>query len=434
MTDTTLEEPATARTTPPGLERGWLVTVAGLFVVVFGPVAYHALFRPASVFPNLWLWHAARIPETFREPLYPVQPHFGWHLFSKVIDPLLPGTDPRLAGTVTSMLASAGFGVALYVVFRRTDRGLPLLAPIGAIGASLAIAMMESPGALQGFEALTDPATRFVPLYYSFVPTTLAGMGLNVVLVWSTALLVDGRLALRWKRFLPLVVVVTAIAKPNLVPAIAIVAPVLARFPARCGLLADDGRVRDAVRLVTLPALAVTAFQFAILRWFSPPVLTGGLSIRPMWELRQFGGLEWQFWAICLFPVVAIVLVRSPLFDSSVRVSLGLFAVGMVASIIFARSGETVYKGSVGGDIIQMAGAGATVLLIFAVRRVLILRKEHRVSPVVVAVLALVLVPYLAAGVMTWRCQGAGAACYPAESAPVWPQRDIEDGEPGMGS
>ncbi|MFN8050319.1 MAG: hypothetical protein U0Q22_02680 [Acidimicrobiales bacterium] len=429
MTDTTTGALAGERVAARGSDRRWIVVVAALHALVFGPVAFHALFRPGLVFPNLWLWHAARIPDTFRTPLTPVQPHFGWHLFAKAIDVLLPGTDPRIAGTATSILASAGFGVALYVVFRRTDDGRVLLRPAAAVGAGLALALMESPAALQGFQALASPTTRFVPLYYSFVPTTLAAMGLNVAMVWLTGLLVDGRLGSRARRFLPLLVVATAIAKPNLVPAIALVAPALAWVAARRGEGGPRQRVVDALRLVTLPAAIVTAFQFSILRWFSPAYLTGGIAIRPMWELREFGGLGWQFWLICLFPLVALLLVRSPLLDVSVRVSLGLFLVGLGASVIFARSGQTLYKGADGGDIIQLAGAGATVLLIFACRRVLILRREGRVSAAVLAVLALTLVPYLAAGVMTWRCQGAGVACYEREVAPIWPQPGYD--EPG---
>ncbi len=427
MTDTTTQDRTADQVRKPGIEWPWVALVAGLHALVFGPVAYHALFRPALVFPNLWVWHAARIPDTFSDPLSPVQPHFGWHLFSRAIDVVVPGADPRIAGTITSILASAGFGAALYFVFRRTDEGRPLLAPVAAVIASLALAMMESPAALQGFDALASPATRFVPLYYSFVPTTLASMGLNVAMVWLTGLLVEDRLGPTMRRVLPPLVVVTAIAKPNLVPAIAIVAPALAWLTARGAPRGQRRGVSDALRLVTLPAAAVTVFQFSILRWFSPSYLTGGIAIRPMWELREFGGLGWQFWLICLFPVVALLLVRTPLLDASVQVALGLFVVGLAASVVFARSGDTIYKGSLGGDIIQLAGAGAAVLLIFGCRRVLVLRQEGRVSAPVLAILALVLVPYLAAGVATWRCQGAGATCYPAEAAPAWPQPDVDD-------
>jgi hypothetical protein len=412
--------------------RSWLpfdvavLAVAALHAVVFAPVVLSALFRPRMVVPNLWLGHAAMITETFRDPLSPNQPHFGWHLAGRAVGVALPGDDPRIAAAIVSIVAAAGLGAALFWVFRHADDGTELLSPWAAAGVSVSIALMESPAALQGWEALLNPGTRFVPLYYWFVPTAPAAMGLNVVLVWMCAQLARGRLTVRSRTLLPLIVVATAIIKPTLVPALALVAPaciVLVRRTSLGSVGAVRGSVADAIRLVTVPAVLILILQSTIAMWFSPADRRGGVELRPLWELGEMGGFGWQFWLVLLVPAVALVLLRRRLLDDdAVLLCLGLFAVGLVATLLFARSGPTIYKGANGGDILQLAAAGATVLVIFSIRRVVVLARGGSLSRGVSVVLALALVPYLVAGVLTYRCQSGLAACYPAELAPSWPQ------------
>lgn len=438
--DTVEPSPAAGRSvTDPERSAGgvgtWLgfdvavLAVVLLHALVFAPVVLSALFRPRMVVPNLWLGHAAMISETFRDPLSPNQPHFGWHLASRVVDVVLPGSDPRVAAAVVSIVAAAGLGAALYWILRHTDDGSELLSRWAAAGVSVAVALMESPAAIQGWEALLTPRSRFVPMYYSFVPTTPAAMGLNVALVWVSAQFVRGRLPARRRLLLPLLVVATAIVKPSLVPALAVVVPVCVLLVRRTRLgLVDErhGSVADAIRLVTVPAVLVLAFQFSIAIWLSPADRTGGVELRPFWELGEMGGFGWQFWLVLLFPVVALALLRRRLLDDvAVLLGLGLFSVGLVATLLFARSGLTVYKGANGGDILQLAAAGATVLLVYSIRRVIVLTRERSMSRTLAVVLALVLVPYLVAGVSTYRCQSGLVACYPAELAPPWPQSPL---------
>ena len=118
--DTVEPSPAAGRSvTDPERSAGgvgtWLgfdvavLAVALLHALVFAPVVLSALFRPRMVVPNLWLGHAAMISETFRDPLSPNQPHFGWHLASRVVDVVLPGADGDEI-VATTMIAGQYFG------------------------------------------------------------------------------------------------------------------------------------------------------------------------------------------------------------------------------------------------------------------------------------------------------------------------------------
>jgi len=427
-------------TLPAGREWRWPLGVAIAHAVVFAPLAIAALFRPQALFPNLWLWHAARIPETFRTPFEPIQPHFGWPGLARLIDLVLPTSDPRIAGAMVSILASAFFGVVLYVLLRRTDDGAALLAPLPAAATSLVIALLENPAAIQGWEAVADADRAFLPLYYSFVPTTLASMGFNVLVTWMTAQLITGRLGRTGRRWLPVLVVATAIAKPNLVPMLAAVALLAAVVAPRLSDPRDRGAQRavrpvvvDVLRLVTLPAAAITFVQFAILAWFSPPVLLGGVELRPFYEMRLIGGFGWQFWLLLILPVVTLALLRVRLVaDVSVSLCLGSLAIGMAAALLFARSGDTVYQGEVGGDILQLASAATAVLIVFLVRRLFVLREQGELSTVVAVVCVLLLVPYLVAGLDTWRCHSGLSQCYPESIAPSWPQLGIDEPFPDI--
>lgn len=434
------DEVAVASSAPVARDWKWPLMVGVAHAVLFAPIVVAALFRPWLLFPNLWLWHAARISETFRTPSEPIQPHVGWPGLSRLLDLVLPTSDPRVAGAIVSILGCAFFGVVLYLLLRQDDDGGPLLSrPVAAVG-SVLIAMLENPAALQGWQAVADPDRSFLPLYYSFVPTTLAGMGFNVLLVWMTAQLVTGRLGETARRWLPAVVVAAAVFKPNLVPTLAAVAMVAAVVVPRLRDRGDAGPlrpwnvlVRDVLLLVVAPAALTTTIQFAVLAWFSPPPLRGGVAIEPFYEMRQLGGFGWQFWLVLVVPLVALALVRRRLLaDVAVSLCFGCVALGIFASLLVARTGETVYQGEVGGDILQLASAATVVLIVFLLRRLAVLRlRGHLSTAVGVACLAL-LVPYLFAGLSTYRCHSGLSECYSREFAPAWPQPGIDDDFPDI--
>ena len=409
----------------------WPVAVGLLHAVVFAPLVLGALFRPGVLFPNLWLWHAARIPETFRTPTEPIQPHFGWPGLSRLVDLLLPGSDPRVAGAAVSLFAAAAFGVVLYLLFRRCDDGQLLMPRVAAAGASVVVALIESPAALQGWKAVADPDRSFVPMYYPFVPTTFASMALNVAAVWMTAQLVLQRSTPRQRTWLPWVVVAACIAKPNLMPSLAVVAFGVALVMAQRRTADRPDRLRvvpEVAWRVVLPALVVTGLQFTVLAELSPPELSGGLAIRPFYELEALGGFGWQFWLILLFPLGALLVApRRMLGDMSVLLCGGCFLVGLAATVVFARTGETPYQGGVGGDVLQMASVAATTMVVFLARRAVELRRNGSLGTAAAVTLVVLLVPYVAAGAATYRCHSGLVECYPASDAPTWPQPSIDE-------
>jgi hypothetical protein len=412
-------------TTPGAIPRRWGWIAAGIHAVVFAPVIISALFRPDRVHPSLWVWHAARIPETFHQPWRPVQVHFGWAGTSRLLDAVLPTSDPRVAGAIVSMAAAAGFGAALWFIFSRTDDGRPLLTPAWAAAASLLVALLEAPAAVQGWMAIARPDDAFIPLYYPFVPTTLASMGLNVIAVWGAARILDGRASPRLRRWLPLAVVAAAIAKPNVVPMLGATAPLVALA---LGARRWDGRFGEIVRTVTVPAAAITFVQWVIIEYLSSPRLQGTMELNPFFEVRELGGFGWQFWLVATIPVAATVLIgRRLVADRAVLVSLASFALGLGLSLAFARAGSTPDKGSVGGDILQLAGTTLTMVVIFVLRRLVVLHRAGKLARATAIFLALLLVPYLAAGLDTWRCHSGLARCYPASVAGIWPQPPLDD-------
>jgi hypothetical protein len=411
------------RSVPRPWPWGW--AAAAIHAVVFAPVILHALFRPASMHPSLWIWHAARIPETFHKPWRPVQAHFGWAASSRLLDAVLPTSDPRVAGAIVSIAAAAGFGAALWFIFSRTDDGRGLLSAPLALVASLLIALMEAPAAIQGWRALVTPDTSFIPLYFPFVPTTLASMGLNVVVLWGAGRLLDQRASPTLRRALPFAVVGASLMKPNMAPMLAVVAPLVALAIERRG---ERPATRDIVRLITIPGFAVGALQAVIITWFSPAELQGTVVWRPFYEILALGGDGWQFWLIGLLPVAGFLLAGPRLIeDRCVVLATATFLLGLSVVLLFARGGETPWKGSVGGDVLQLGGTTLTMLLIFVCRRLVVLQRQGRLAAWAVAILVVVTIPYLVAGGVTYRCHSGLAACYPKELSGTWPSPPLAD-------
>ncbi|MEZ5139003.1 MAG: hypothetical protein R2702_11625 [Acidimicrobiales bacterium] len=407
--------------------------MAAVHAAVFAPTIVNALFRPALVHPSLWVWHAARIPETFRVPWRPVQVHFGWAATSRALDAVLPTSDPRVAGAIVSLVAAAGFGVSLWHVLRRQLDGSELSGPLAALGLSLLVALLEAPAAVQGWQHIAEPLHSWVPLYFPFVPTTLASMGLNVALVWMAVRLLRGDLEARWRPWLPVTVVAAAVAKPNLTPMLVVVVPAVAVAMDRRGwwsIGANDERWRDALRLVALPAAAITFLQLVVITKLSPPRLQGSVELHPLYELRALGGFHWQYWLAALLPALAVALLGRRVVDLPVAICLGSFALGLGATLLFARAGTTPDKGAVGGDILQLAGTALAMTVIFTIRRLLVLRRAGELAGAAALVLALALVPYLVAGASTWRCHSGLAHCYPASIAGTWPPAEDHIDDP----
>lgn len=403
----------------------WPAVAGAVHAVVFAPIILDALFRP-TIFPSLWLWHAARIPETFRVPWRPVRVHFGWAASSRLVDAVLPTSDPRVAGAIVSLVAAAAFGASLWWVLSRRSGGASLLGPGAALAASLGIALLETPAAIQGWIHLSNPDRSFLPLYYSFVPTTLAAMGLNVLATWWVAQLLTGRASDRAQRLLPLVLVAAAVAKPNLVPTLMVVATGWALLDHRSGVGRSD--LRTVLRRVTLPVVVISVLQWVVISRLSSPDLQGTVELRPLYELRALGGFGWQFWLGLVLPVAALVLLRRlVLADPLVVLGMGCFLLGLIASLLLARAGSTTFQGAEGGDILQLAGTGVAIWLIFTLRRIVVLAREGALVRWIGVVLAVLLVPYVVAGAMTYRCHAGLARCYPPSVAPTWPQPPLEN-------
>ena len=139
-----------------------------------------------------------------------------------------------------------------------------------AAGTSVGAAViMVTIGVLQFFQGLAAVAEdellvqRFQDITH---PDDLAGD------YHAIARLLDGSASPRLRRWLPVFVVAAAIAKPNVVPMLLFAAPVVAFFVARSRRDDAEGRavILDVLRLVVLPAAAVTALQFVIITWASP--------------------------------------------------------------------------------------------------------------------------------------------------------------------
>ncbi|WP_421121235.1 hypothetical protein ACE2AJ_08010 [Aquihabitans daechungensis] len=418
---------------PPRLtrsDRRWILGSAALQVAVFAPVVFTALFRP-TLHPTLWLWHAQRIRETFRTPTEPIQPQFGWAAISRAVDGIIPAGDVRVSALITGIAAVALTGGVLFFVLRIRDDGTPLLARPAALAGALLIAWLESPAVIQGMEKIASPDTSFVPLYYGFVPTTVAVTGLNIILVWMTARLIDGTLARRAHRWLPVLAVVTAAIKPTLVFPLAIAAVAVAwahQRRLRAEGTADGGPLAPVLKLVLLPAIAISFAQHLIITYFVLDRLQGGVVIAPFEELRALGGFGWQFWLVLLLPLGLLVLVRAPLFeDRAVTLAFLSAALGIGAAIMFARSGRTPDIGAVGGDVLQLASGGITTAVVFGLRRACVLWQDGRLRRSIAAVLVILLLPYAAAGLRLWVCDTGLARCYAPEIAPQWPQKPIEE-------
>lgn len=403
----------------------WRGAVALIHGLILGSYAVNALFRPRMMYPNLYIGHAGLIERSFSSPLEPGLAHFLWHGTSKLSTALVGAGDVRVGAAIVSVAAYMLFGVCLFEVFRQLDDGP--LSPLWATLASLGIALLETPAALQGWEAIVDPRTSFLALYLGFIPTSVASLGFNVLMVWFASRLLMGDLAATARRWLPPVVIAASLAKPNLVaPLTAAVAALslVARYStwSLWGMRLDRDSFPSVLRLIVVPTVAVTIFQDYLIRYRNHEAIRGGWVLDPLSEMSDLGAFGWQFWLVLTFPIAAVVLLRRRLIgDVAVTISFGALLVGIVLSLLLARSNPT-YQ----GDVLQLCQASAAMLMVFIPRRLVTLGRQGQVRPAVAVALTLVLIPYAVAGAATWRCQSGIVECYPTIEPPPWPQPSIE--------
>lgn len=404
---------------PAGRSWWWLGAVATIHVVVFGPVAYRGLYQTDDwVGSNLFPTHAAFAPHAFDAIWRPATPGYLWQATARLFG--LPfGEDLRPGALLATLVFYALFGVAIFELYQRAPSGGPLLGPGAALGASVGLALLEVPAALSGW-ANTDERL-FLPLYLPYSATTIGSLGLNVLVLWFVGDLVGGRLPDRRRKVLVALVVLAIVAKPTLMPLLVVAALVVSviddRRRRQGRSVAGSGRgpvLSDVVRLVVLPAAAITVLQFVTtvykVQYEGVFDGRGGWRWDPLVELRALDGLTPYFWLGLLFPLVAVLVVRGPLWeDQSVRLATIGIIVGIIASLLLTRSG-TVYK----GDVVQLPEAAMAMLVVFIPRRLLELRRINRLPVWAAAACLLALLPYVIAGAMSWSCH-VGLGCHAIE-------------------
>jgi hypothetical protein len=391
----------------------WRSVVAASHLAVFAVVAYRGIFRPAEwVGPNLFPQHSALVRYAFADYWRPATPGYLFRFASQTINDLLGFSDVRVGALVTCAVAYAVFGVALYETFRRTNVGSSLLTPRWSLLASVAVALLESPAAFWGWTRFSGDRL-FVPMYLPFVPTTLTALGINMFLMLAVASVVSGRMPPRRARFVPVLVVVAAVAKPTLLPVLMFAAVVVAAVDDRRTRRLDhhaSRRLREVLRLVVLPGAIVLAIQLYTtiykLQYAGEGYDDrGGWSIVPLKELRQLHALTPLFFAVFLWPVVALLIFRRRLLsDRSVLLVYVAMVPAVAMALLLARDGY--WK----GDMLQPLEAAVATALILGLRRVLELRRRGDLARWEALVSMLLLAPYVLAGLTSYGCH-IGVGC-----------------------
>lgn len=391
----------------------WRGVVGITHLALFSFIAYRGIFRPGAwVGPNLMHKHTALVPYAFEHYWSAATPGFLFRATSQTANILLGVSDHRVGALVTCAISYAVFGIALYETFRRTNLGAWLLAPPWALLASVVVALLESPAALWGWTRFSDDRL-FLPLYLPFVPTTLVSLGLNMFLMLAVASVVGGRMPPRRARFVPLLVVTAAMAKPTLLPVLVFAAVVVAVFEDRSRRRLDPHATRRlgaVMRLVALPAAVVLAIQLYTTVYLLeydiyPYDDRGGWSVVPFEELRRLRALTPLFFAALLLPVVALVIFRRRLLrDQSVLLVLVAMIPALAMALLLARNGT--YE----GDMLQPLMATVATAVILILRRLIELRRDGDLAGWEVTVSALLLAPYVLAGATSYGCH-IGVGC-----------------------
>lgn len=397
----------------------WWIGVGLLHALLFGPIAYRALYRGDDfVGPNLFPHHTWFSTFAFEDVWRPATPGYLFLFAARSVNEVLRSSDPRLGAVIATSFFYALFGVAIFEALRRTTSGEELMPRAGAAVGSVLIALLESPAALLGWTRYVA-GDLFLPLYLPFAPTTIGSLGLNVLLMLEVGRLVDGTLPARSRWRVPVLVVLATIAKPTLSPLLMLVVVIVVvaeRWTGASTVPFDRGRwmtkVRSVGLLVLLPGLAVLIPQYlatAYLVQYPRPGFDdrGSWTFAPLAELRDLNALTVTFWLALVFPLVAVVLLRSRLWsDAPVRLALIAAAIGIGLALALERTGSSDWK----GDMLQLPAAAVAVLMVFIPRRVYELFQRQQIARVPLIVLSLVLLPYLLAGMTSWSCH-VGLGC-----------------------
>jgi hypothetical protein len=408
--DFPLAEPQRSR---GSTEWRWRFTVGAVHAALFSFVAYRGIFRPGEwVGPNLLDKHTALVPYAFESIWRPATPGYLFRFSSQAINELFGFSDIRIGALITCAIAYAVFGIALYETFRRTNPGRSLLTPSRAMVVSVAVALLESPAALWGWTRFSGDRF-FLPLYLPFVPTTLVSLGINLFLMLAIASLVDGRLPAHRAKYLPVLVVVAAVAKPTLLPVLTFAALVVTAFDDRSSRRLDPHaprRLFDVIRFVAVPGAVVMGIQLYATVYKLDYAEAGyddrgGWVLAPFRELRQLHALTPLFFAVFLLPVVALLLFRTRLLrDRSVLLVSVSMVPALAMALLLSRNGT--YK----GDMLQPLEAAVSTALILVVRRLIELRRRGDLPWREVVASLLLLAPYVAAGVTSYGCH-MGVGC-----------------------
>lgn len=364
----------TSRSAGAVKERTALVGVAVVAVVhavVFAPVAYRFIYRGADQpGPNLFPAHIEFAKEELRA-WQAFAPESLWFFLVKAVNVVMPGSY-EAAAFVVAVGFYAFFGVVLYALFSEVLEPSPRHRVLAGT-LSVAFALMESPTALLGWNRFGE-GHLFLSLYIPFSATSLASLGVNVVLIWQVGRFLEGSLPRRRLWVIPALTVFAGIAKPNLVPMVLVVAPL---YPLVTSWSVRPDALKSAFRafcLVTLPGAVSGVFQLLAILRYTP--YTGGWRIAPLAELRDLDGMRPAFWTVLVAPaVVMLVYRRLVLSDAAVRVSLACSGIALVLSLVLERVGSP-YR----GDVLQLLQASIGVLYVFLGRQVLAVESDGRGS------------------------------------------------------
>jgi len=348
-----------------------VAVVAVVHAVVFAPVAYRLIYPGGEqVGPNLFPAHIGFAEEKL-SAWQAFAPESLWFALVRLVDVVLPGPIER-AAFVVSVGFYAFFGVMLYALFNEALES-SLRNRVFAGTLSVAFALMESPTVFLGWNRFAE-GHLFLLLYIPFSATTLASLGVDVLLIWQVGRFLEGSLPRRRLWVIPALTVFAGIAKPNLVPMVLVVAPLyplVTSWSVRPAVLASALR---AFCLVTLPGAVCGVFQLVAILRYTP--YRGGWRIAPLAELRYLDGMRLAFWTALVAPALVMLAYRRlVLSNAAVRVSLACSGIALVLVLMLERVGSP-YR----GDALQLLQTSVAMVYVFLGRQVLAVESGGRGS------------------------------------------------------
>jgi len=162
--------------------------------------------------PNLFPTHTAFSTFALHDAWRPATPGYLWQLMAHLVNLVVPSADPRPGAVIATVVAAGLFGVALFDVFRwgsGRSGGMPWS---WAAALSVGVALLETPGALHGWQAFTGSGVFFT-LYIPYAPTSAPSFAVNVYLLHAVAGLVSGQLEAGKRWVIPALVVVASVVE-----------------------------------------------------------------------------------------------------------------------------------------------------------------------------------------------------------------------------